>query len=119
MSNVKKVHHLGLGIPTVEAVEALKTFLVNIMGAQVVSHDEESHKVFLRLNPDDVIQLELFLDSAGPSFHVDGAVVSLDAAKDAYPMHETYGLSNMIFIGIPRVSTMGFPIEAAFSVRDD
>ncbi len=107
LKDVEKIvlaNHIGIGLDSIEAVEAMREALMQ-RGAELMPRtDPHRHKYFLRLNPDDTLELEIFFDNEGFSAHVDYTVKDLEGVKSEHGLAVyDYGIQNMLFIDVPNM----------------
>jgi len=110
---IENVHHVGLGITSIEVLEAFKKSLI-ARGAELVA-EIPGKKCFLRLNPEDTLLLELFLTDGEPAFHVDFSVKDLGVVIAAHADLIDYEIPGMRFLAVQSSSDM--PLELAFADR--
>jgi hypothetical protein len=116
---IVQADHIGIGLPTAEAVQAFKNALMERGAILDLRSDPKKHKYFLRLNPEDTLALEIFLDNDGTSAHVDYTVKDLNGIRE---QHGTgvydYGIPNMLFVDVPDMpSVHPFSIQLGFAIR--
>jgi len=112
-------NHIGIGLNNVEAVEALVRSLTQ-RGAEIMPRsDPHKHKYFLRLNPGDIIELEIFFDDEGVSAHVDYTVEDLEGVQSEHGMAVyDYGIPDMLFIDVPGMPYLyPFTFQLGFAKR--
>jgi len=107
--------HLGLGLPSHAAVKSAVDRLISL-GAVVVRKNDDDTKFFLKLNPGDLMEIEIFLGDAGlSSIHFDKSINDLNEVS----LDELTACSvpNMFFSPIFTDSVKTLEIEMAFYIE--
>lgn len=119
VERIVRADHIGIGLNSIEAVEAMQQALVQRGAVLMPRSDSHKHKYFLRLNPEDTLELEIFFDDEGINAHVDYTVEDLEGVQSEHGMAVyDYGIPDMLFIDVPNMPNIyPFSLQLGFAKR--
>jgi hypothetical protein len=114
----RSFRHVGIGLPHKAIVmDTVKSLTDN--GAVIVRKDEGRCKFFLKLNPADVLEIEIFV-SDGVDLHFDKSVrntedIAVEAGKELVPCE----VPNMLFLSIGKSYLTNYPFEVEMAFFEE
>lgn len=100
----RSFRHVGIGLPDDDSVHSIVRSLID-WGAIITREDEERCKYFLKLNPGDVLEIEIYLSERGTAgIHFDKSVEDIVTTGDLCDDElSNYDASNIFFLPLVTV----------------